>query len=62
MGIYRKAKNLRKDYGDFAHIRVLEAIARAEQIDSPNHMNYWRRVLHVLNNLPPSGGKQIKEK
>ena len=65
MGIRRKAKNLLKDYGDFAHIRVLEAIARAEGaegIEQNNRIVYWRKVLDALNNLPPSRGKQTKEK
>ena len=61
MGIKRKAKNLRKDYGDFAHLRVMEALARAESIDAPNHTNYWRKVLDALNKLPPKGGTQTKE-
>ena len=62
MGIKRKAKNLRKDYGDFAHLRVLEAIARAESDPLSNHGEYWRKVLDALNKLPRKRGTLFNER
>ena len=62
MGFRRRAKNLRRDYGDFAELEVAQAIARAEGIEQTNRITYWRKVLDALNKLPSSSGKQTKEK
>jgi hypothetical protein len=56
MGVKTKARDLKRRYGDLAHLRVLEAIARAENDPLNSREAYWRKVLSALDKQPRSRG------
>jgi hypothetical protein len=58
MGTKRKAKYLHKKYGSAAYVRIFERIANAENLQSVNHMVYWRKVLDELSKFEQYLGRK----